>query len=159
MKISSTRLISVLLHFLGMNQFGQMGMQSMGQRSTPPLPLNAPVNQVGVTVTVHFTDYIQVIRDSRINDFPITLVLMIDDIVLLAVSVRSASRRVNERREKKTSRGMFRCSLKTFSCLISRWVWEQQGWVSPMPHSYRTSTSLQASSPGPVQDAVLVRSA
>lgn len=34
--------------FLGMNQFGQIGgMQSMGQRSTPPL---APLNQVGITV-------------------------------------------------------------------------------------------------------------
>lgn len=41
-------------------------------------------------------------------------------------------------------------------CLISRWVWEQQGWVSLMQRSYRTSTSLQASSPGPVQDVVLV---
>lgn len=39
---------------LGMNQFGQMGMQSMGQRSTPPLPLNAPVNQVGIIVTIYF---------------------------------------------------------------------------------------------------------
>lgn len=35
----------------GMNQFGQMGMQSMGQRSTPPLPINAPMNQVGIAVT------------------------------------------------------------------------------------------------------------
>lgn len=41
---------------LGINQFGQMGMQSMGQRSTPPLPLNAPVNQVGIMVTVCITD-------------------------------------------------------------------------------------------------------
>ncbi|XP_057716605.1 histone acetyltransferase p300-like isoform X11 [Corythoichthys intestinalis] len=32
----------------GMNQFGQMGMQSMGQRSTPPLPLSAPMNQMGI---------------------------------------------------------------------------------------------------------------
>ncbi|KAM9394002.1 histone acetyltransferase p300 isoform 2-T2 [Pholidichthys leucotaenia] len=32
----------------GMNQFGQMGMQSMGQRSTPPLPLNPPINQMGM---------------------------------------------------------------------------------------------------------------
>lgn len=30
----------------GMNQFGQMGMQSLGQRSTPPLPLGGPLNQV-----------------------------------------------------------------------------------------------------------------
>lgn len=38
----------LILFFLGMNQFGQMGgMQSMGQRSTPPL---APLNQVGITV-------------------------------------------------------------------------------------------------------------
>lgn len=37
----------------------------------------------------------------------------------------------------------------------SRWVWEHQGWVSLMQHSYRTSTSLQASSLGLVQDAVL----
>lgn len=42
------------LSLLGMNQFGQMGMQSMGQRSTPPLPLNAPVNQVGIIVTIYF---------------------------------------------------------------------------------------------------------
>lgn len=39
--------------FAGMNQFGQMGMQSMGQRSTPPLPHNTPVNQVGILV-FHF---------------------------------------------------------------------------------------------------------
>lgn len=32
--------------FLGMNQFNQMGMQSMGQRSTPPLPMGATGNQV-----------------------------------------------------------------------------------------------------------------
>ncbi|KAK2833764.1 hypothetical protein Q5P01_017653 [Channa striata] len=32
----------------GMNQYGQMGMQSIGQRSTPPLSLNAPMNQLGV---------------------------------------------------------------------------------------------------------------
>ncbi|AWP18596.1 putative histone acetyltransferase p300-like isoform 2 [Scophthalmus maximus] len=32
----------------GMSQFGQMGMQSMGQRSTPPLPLNSPMNQMGM---------------------------------------------------------------------------------------------------------------
>ncbi|XP_077414693.1 histone acetyltransferase p300 isoform X5 [Vanacampus margaritifer] len=32
----------------GMNQFGQMGMQSMGQRSTPPLPLSAPMNQMAM---------------------------------------------------------------------------------------------------------------
>ncbi|CAB1338236.1 unnamed protein product [Coregonus sp. 'balchen'] len=31
----------------GMNQFNQMGMQSMGQRSTPPLPLS-PINQMGM---------------------------------------------------------------------------------------------------------------
>ncbi|XP_029997672.1 histone acetyltransferase p300 isoform X5 [Sphaeramia orbicularis] len=35
----------------GMNQFGQMGMQSMGQRSTPPLPHNAPMSQMGMTGT------------------------------------------------------------------------------------------------------------
>ncbi|XP_061893003.1 histone acetyltransferase p300-like isoform X2 [Entelurus aequoreus] len=35
----------------GVNQFGQMGMQSMGQRSTPPLPLNAPMNQMGMGST------------------------------------------------------------------------------------------------------------
>ncbi|XP_029978288.1 histone acetyltransferase p300-like isoform X2 [Sphaeramia orbicularis] len=32
----------------GMNQFNQMGIQSMGQRSTPPLPLGASGNQIGV---------------------------------------------------------------------------------------------------------------
>ncbi|KAG7239416.1 hypothetical protein INR49_028887 [Caranx melampygus] len=35
----------------GMNQFGQMGMQSMGQRSTPPLPMNSPMNQMGMGAT------------------------------------------------------------------------------------------------------------
>lgn len=30
----------------GMNQFNQMGMPSMGQRSTPPLPMGASGNQV-----------------------------------------------------------------------------------------------------------------
>lgn len=30
----------------GMNQFNQMGIQSMGQRSTPPLPLGPSGNQV-----------------------------------------------------------------------------------------------------------------
>lgn len=29
-----------------MSQFNQMGMQSMGQRSTPPLPMGASGNQV-----------------------------------------------------------------------------------------------------------------
>ncbi|KAF7204814.1 histone acetyltransferase p300 isoform X1 [Nothobranchius furzeri] len=32
----------------GMNQFNQMGMQSMAQRSTPPLPMGAPGNQMGM---------------------------------------------------------------------------------------------------------------
>ncbi|XP_037133556.1 histone acetyltransferase p300 isoform X7 [Syngnathus acus] len=32
----------------GMNQFNQMGMQSMGQRSTPPLPLGTSGNQMGM---------------------------------------------------------------------------------------------------------------
>jgi len=36
----------MLSHSSGMSQFGQMGMQSMGQRSTPPLPPGAPMNQV-----------------------------------------------------------------------------------------------------------------
>ncbi|XP_014059288.2 histone acetyltransferase p300 isoform X5 [Salmo salar] len=35
----------------GMNQFGQMGMQSLGQRSTPPLPLGGPLNQMGMGPT------------------------------------------------------------------------------------------------------------
>ncbi|XP_028840880.1 histone acetyltransferase p300 isoform X2 [Denticeps clupeoides] len=30
-----------------MNQFGQMGMQGLGQRSTPPLPMGASLNQMG----------------------------------------------------------------------------------------------------------------
>lgn len=30
-----------------MNQFGQMGMQGVGPRSTPPLPMGGPLNQVG----------------------------------------------------------------------------------------------------------------
>lgn len=42
------------------------------------------------------------------------------------------------------------------TCFVSRWVWEQRGWVSLTPHRYRTSTSLQASFLGPVQDLVLV---
>uniref|UniRef100_A0A7N6FK16 histone acetyltransferase n=1 Tax=Anabas testudineus TaxID=64144 RepID=A0A7N6FK16_ANATE len=32
----------------GMNQFNQMGMQGMGQRSTPPLPMGASSNQMGM---------------------------------------------------------------------------------------------------------------
>ncbi|KAG7491521.1 hypothetical protein MATL_G00004320 [Megalops atlanticus] len=32
----------------GMNQFNQMGMQSLGQRSTPPLQLGTPLNQMGM---------------------------------------------------------------------------------------------------------------
>ncbi|XP_023685712.2 histone acetyltransferase p300-like isoform X2 [Paramormyrops kingsleyae] len=32
----------------GMGQFSQMGMQSMGQRSTPPLQMGVPVGQVGM---------------------------------------------------------------------------------------------------------------
>lgn len=35
-----------------MNQFGQMGMQSMGQGPTPPLPLNPSGNQVGICCNV-----------------------------------------------------------------------------------------------------------
>ncbi len=39
----------------GMNPFGNhMGMQSMGQRSTPPLPHSTPLNQV-ITVTGSYT--------------------------------------------------------------------------------------------------------
>ena len=49
-------LLSFTSHFclpvlLGINQFSQMGMQSMGQRSTPPLPLNPPLNQVSITLS------------------------------------------------------------------------------------------------------------
>jgi len=43
--------VSVLLS--GMNQFNQMGMQSMGQRSTPPLPIGASGNPVN-TEHAHF---------------------------------------------------------------------------------------------------------
>ncbi|XP_026171634.1 histone acetyltransferase p300-like isoform X2 [Mastacembelus armatus] len=32
----------------GMNQFNQMGMQAMGQRSTPPLPIGPPGSQLGM---------------------------------------------------------------------------------------------------------------
>ncbi|XP_051522880.1 histone acetyltransferase p300-like isoform X3 [Myxocyprinus asiaticus] len=32
----------------GMNPFNHMGMQSMGQRSTPPLPLGSPLNQASM---------------------------------------------------------------------------------------------------------------
>lgn len=43
--------LSSALCFAGMNPFGNhMGMQSIGQRSTPPLPLNTALNQV-ITVT------------------------------------------------------------------------------------------------------------
>lgn len=38
--------------FSGMNQFSQMGMQSMGQRSTPPLPMVASGNQVSAEATL-----------------------------------------------------------------------------------------------------------
>uniref|UniRef100_H3D9B6 histone acetyltransferase n=1 Tax=Tetraodon nigroviridis TaxID=99883 RepID=H3D9B6_TETNG len=45
----------------GMNQFNQMGMQSMGQRSTPPLPMGATGNQVSAEYIlklgfIHSTD-------------------------------------------------------------------------------------------------------
>lgn len=36
-----------------MNQFNQMGMQSMGQRSTPPLPMGASGNQVSAELTIY----------------------------------------------------------------------------------------------------------
>lgn len=36
----------------GMNQFNQMGMQPMGQRSTPPLPMGASGNQVSTEHTM-----------------------------------------------------------------------------------------------------------
>lgn len=49
-----------------MNQFGQMGMQSMGQGSTPPLPLNSPGNQVGSCC--HITDCF---RFYNVNDIMI----------------------------------------------------------------------------------------
>uniref|UniRef100_A0A087Y961 histone acetyltransferase n=1 Tax=Poecilia formosa TaxID=48698 RepID=A0A087Y961_POEFO len=35
----------------GMTQFAQMGMQNMGQRSTPPLPHNPQMNQMGMGAT------------------------------------------------------------------------------------------------------------
>ncbi|KAM4535424.1 histone acetyltransferase p300 isoform 2-T2 [Fundulus diaphanus] len=35
----------------GMTQFAQMGMQAMSQRSTPPLPLNPQMNQMGMGPT------------------------------------------------------------------------------------------------------------
>lgn len=41
----------------GMNQFNQMGMQSMGQRSTPPLPMGATGNQVSSELTICQTFY------------------------------------------------------------------------------------------------------
>lgn len=44
--IITTMIISTICPHVGMNQFGQMGMQSMGQGSTPPLPLNPQGNQV-----------------------------------------------------------------------------------------------------------------
>lgn len=44
---NTTRILMPICPYVGMNQFGQMGMQSMGQGSTPPLPLNPPGNQVG----------------------------------------------------------------------------------------------------------------
>lgn len=40
------------LIFVGMNQFNQMGMQMMSQRSIPPLPPNPQMNQVSVAVFV-----------------------------------------------------------------------------------------------------------
>lgn len=39
-----------------MNQFSQMGMQSMGQRSTPPLPMVASGNQVSAEATFQLND-------------------------------------------------------------------------------------------------------
>lgn len=36
-----------------MNQFNQMGMQSMGQRSTPPLPMGATGNQVRTELNIY----------------------------------------------------------------------------------------------------------
>lgn len=37
---------NTLCFLSGMNQFNQMGMPPMGQRSTPPLPMGATGNQV-----------------------------------------------------------------------------------------------------------------
>lgn len=57
----SSHHFNLLISLPGMNQFGQMGMQTMGQRSTPPLPLNAPLNQVGIPVIIAMTDNFGVI--------------------------------------------------------------------------------------------------
>lgn len=119
-------ILSWFFFFLGMNQFGQMGgMQSMGQRSTPPL---APLNQVGITVA-----------------FSIIPLGSYEYHLLTDLLWKSS---------KCSRRGYMRRYMTC--CFISRWVWEQRGWVSLTPHRYRTSTSLQASFLGPVQDLVQV---
>lgn len=43
--------------FPGMNQFNQMGMQSMAQRSTPPLPMGASGNQVSTEHAMYYFSY------------------------------------------------------------------------------------------------------
>ncbi|TWW69523.1 Histone acetyltransferase p300 [Takifugu flavidus] len=46
-----TQMVNRMQNPAGMNQFGQMGMQSMGQGPTPPLPLNPSGNQMSMGST------------------------------------------------------------------------------------------------------------
>lgn len=67
-------LMATICPHVGMNQFGQMGMQSMGQGSTPPLPLNPPGNQVGSCC--HITDCFRFYHVKYVmsyNKFPFIL--------------------------------------------------------------------------------------
>ncbi|XP_074552379.1 histone acetyltransferase p300 isoform X2 [Halichoeres trimaculatus] len=43
-----TQMVNRMQNPAGINQFGQMGMQPMAQRLTPPLPPNASMNQMGM---------------------------------------------------------------------------------------------------------------
>lgn len=147
-----------------MNQFGQMGMQSMGQRSTPPLPHNTSVNQVGVIVSVSVTYYVNFTRASCL-----TLEQILDTLTLFSlpnycehsvICMKDGAYSVYPTRPFHLKRSLpteMVVFIQDLNAVVSRsrWVWEQQGWVNLMQRSYRTSTSLQASSPGLVQDAVL----
>lgn len=50
-----------------MNQFNQMGMQSMGQRSTPPLPMGATGNQVRTELNLYTFFNLKKIKLSAIS--------------------------------------------------------------------------------------------
>lgn len=57
-------IISTICPHVGMNQFGQMGMQSMGQGPAPSLPLNPSGNQVGICCHVSCYRLLYVLKDE-----------------------------------------------------------------------------------------------